>query len=142
MRIFLTDLRTLDRQAWLVIAMVGLGNAILLITGLAYSATYSLILLAVLGFTWVVLLQLTRMIMHSSLELAQDASEQWQAESDFTQEVVTDYVEALRELKQFDLQATGIHLDRLRRSLVKRRPELEDMISEVEHPVNVPGFSI
>jgi hypothetical protein len=82
------------------------------------------------------------MIMHSSLELAQDASEQWQAESDFTQEVVTDYVEALRELKQFDLQATGIHLDRLRRSLVKRRPELEDMISEVEHPVNVPGFSI
>ena len=139
---FLKDLRDLDRHAWLVIGAVGAGNIILVLGGLTSSPTFSLVVLAVLSFVWVLLLQFTRMIMHSSLELAQESTEQWQAESDLTQEVVTDYVEALHELKQFDLQATGIHLDRLRQSLIKRRPELEDMISEVEHPVNMPGISI
>jgi hypothetical protein len=141
-RTFLEDVRGFDRQAWVVIAAVGAGNAILLLAGLEGNPAYSLAILAVLGVLWALLSQLTRMIVRSSLDLAQESSEQWQAESDLTQEVITDYVEALRELKQFDLQATGIHLDRLRRSLIKRRPELEDMISEAEQPVNRPGFTI
>ena len=139
MKAFLADIRGLDRQAWLVIGMVGSGNAILLIAGLEGNPAYSLAILSILGIAWVGLLQLTRMIMHSSLELAKESSEAWQNEIDFSQELVEDYVNTIRDLKRYDLQASGIHLERLRTMLIKRRPELEDEIDMVEHPVGVTG---
>ena len=83
MKTFLEDVREFDRHAWLVLASVAVGNVILLFGGLfSGSPTFSLIMLAVLGFVWALLLQFTRTIMHSSLRLAQESTEHWQAEND------------------------------------------------------------
>ncbi len=139
---FLEMFKEIDRRGWLVIAAVGFGNALLVVTGLVGNSQYSLIFLGVLGFLWVVFYQLARAMGTSSLELAQESAKEWQAESEFAREVVEEQIRTITELKRYDLQASGIHLDRLRTILIKRHPQMEAVISEVEHPVNMPGIVI
>lgn len=136
------DIRELDRRSWFIIVAVGAGNVLLIFTGMNGSPTISLICLGILSFMWVVLLQFTRSIMHSSLGLAQESTAEWQAEADFSRELLDDYLLTIRDLKRYDLQSSGIHLERMRRILIKHRPELEDQISEVEHPVGITGMII
>jgi type III secretory pathway component EscV len=136
------DVCDFDRQAWVVIVAVGAGNILLVLAGLAGYPLYSLIMLAVISFAWVLLLQFTRVIMHSSLALAQKSTQEWQAESDFARELLDEHLRTIQDLEQYDMQSCGVHLERLRETLVARHPELENVIAEVDHPVNVAGIVI
>lgn len=137
-----SDLRGIDRRGWLVIGMVGTGNAILVIGGLEGSAAFSLAVLSVLGIVWVFLVQLTRSLLDDNLALVRDTLKEWHVESDFARELIEDYVQTIEDLKRYDLQSSGIHLERLRAIVIRRHPELESEIEMVQHPLNMPGLII
>lgn len=134
--------RRIDRRGWLLIACVGLGNALAVLGGLVGSAVYSLIFLAIVSLVWVVLYQLCRALLADSMELAQESTKEWQEESDFTRRLVENQVETLQALSRYDIQQSGIYIARLRDTLIKRHPMMEELIAEVEQPVNVPGLII
>lgn len=136
------DLREIDRRSWITIALVGFGNALFVFAGLHGSAVFSLVLLAVTCFAWVLLLQFTRALLSSTLELAQESSSAWHIETDFSREVLDEAVAAISDLKTYDVQRSGIHLERLRAMMIKRYPDMEEQIAQVQHPLNMPGIII
>ena len=138
---FLKDVRLIDRQGWLVLAACVFGQVFLVIGALA-GLTMAAISLGILGVLWCVLLQLTRGILKSTLELAKEAHASWHTESDFAQELIDDYVQTIHDLNRFDHQLSGIHLERLRATMLKRYPEMEGEIAHVQHPLNMPGIVI
>ena len=134
--------REIDSKGWLVIAMMGLGNVTLVIAGIAGGAVVSLVILAVIGFANIVLLQINRSLLNSTIEVAQKSTQEWQADRDLIREMTDDYVATVHDLNGHDVQLAGIHLERMRRMLVKRYPQMEDEIAHVQHPLNMPGIII
>ena len=136
------SLHEIDRRGWLVIGSVGAGNAILLIAGLEGSAAFSLVVLSVLGIVWVFLVQFMRSLSADNLALAQDTIKEWQTETDFSLELIDGYAQTISDLSRYDIQGSGVQLERLRALIIRRHPELESELEMVVHPLNMPGLTI
>lgn len=135
-------LREIDQRGWLTIGLAVAGNVIIVIGGLAGNAVLSMLILAAVATSYVFIYQLGRTLFTSTLELAQESTRAWQVELDFSRELIDDYVGTIHDLSRLDPQSGGIHLERLRTTMIKRYPEMKDEIAHVQHPLNMPGIVI